>query len=161
MQQPVAATPLLGQLPLAKYSTEIYSLGCPILVKSLNFVPLIRVSIRIDILGRFLHFQSFRATFTIPQLTCKFCYIYIIFALREDLICHFRFTYCVRYQGDRVLFTASCPSATKAIGFMGNIKWKVINYISICAQFIKYFANQLYFMRPFQRWFLYMAWFFY
>ena len=59
MQQPVAATPLLGQLPLAKYSTEIYSLGCPILVKSLNFVPLIRVSIRIDILGRFLHFQRF------------------------------------------------------------------------------------------------------
>ena len=23
-------------------------------------------------IGRFLHFQSFRATFTIPQLTCKF-----------------------------------------------------------------------------------------
>ena len=108
MQQPVAATPLLGQLPLAKYSTEIYSLGCPILVKSLNFVPLIRVPIRIDILGRFLHFQSFRATFTIPQLTCKFCYILIIFAIREDLICHFSITYCLRYQGDRVLVRLSC-----------------------------------------------------
>ena len=85
-----------------------WSIGCPILVKSLNLVPLIRVPIRIDILGRFLHFQSFRATFTIPQLTCKFCYILIIFALREDLICHFSITYCLRYQGDRVLFRLFC-----------------------------------------------------
>ena len=79
------------------------------MVKSLNLVPLIRVPIRIDILGRFLNFQSFRASFTIPQLTFKFCYILIIFALREDLICHFSLTYCVRYQGDRVLFTAFLP----------------------------------------------------
>ena len=32
-----------------------------------------------------------------------------IFALREDLICHFSITYCLRYQGDRVLFTAFLP----------------------------------------------------
>ena len=69
------------------------------LVKSLNLVLLIRV----PILGRFLHFQSFRATFIIPQLTCKFCYILIIFALRKDLTCHFSITCCLRYQGDRVL----------------------------------------------------------
>ena len=133
------------------------------MVKSLNLVPLIRVPIRIDILGRFLHFQSFRATFTIPQLTCKFCYISIIFALREDLICHFSLTYCLRYQRDRVLFTAFLPPVPllhsrghniqlKAIGSMGIIKRNVItNYISIYAQSIKYFAKQLYFqMRPSQ-----------
>ena len=84
------------------------TVGCPILVKSLNLVPVIRVPIRIDILGRFLHFQSFRATFTIPQLTCKCYYILIIFALREDLTCHFSITYCLRYQGDRVLFRLFC-----------------------------------------------------
>ena len=83
-------------------------LGCPILVKSLNLVLLIRDLIRMDMLGRFLYFQSFRATFTIPQLTCKFCYISIIFALREDLICHFSIIYCLRYQGDRVLFRLFC-----------------------------------------------------
>ena len=52
--------------------------------------------------------SEFSATFTIPQLTCKFCYILIIFALREDLICHFSITYCLRYQGDRVLFRLFC-----------------------------------------------------
>ena len=31
-----------------------------------------------------------------------------IFALREDLICHFSITYCLRYQGDRVLFRLFC-----------------------------------------------------
>ena len=99
---------------LFSYSNEFEActLGCPILVKSLNLVPLIRVPIPIDILGRFLHFQSFRATFTIPQLTCKFCYILIIFALREDLICHFSITYCLRYQGDRLLSTAFLPTDT-------------------------------------------------
>ena len=78
------------------------------MVKSLNLVLLIRVPIQIDILGRFVHFQSFRATLTIPQLTCKFWYIYIILALREDLICHFSITYCLRYQGDRVLVRLFC-----------------------------------------------------
>ena len=32
----------------------------------------------------------------------------IIFALREDLICHFSNTYCLRKQGDRVLFRLFC-----------------------------------------------------
>ena len=83
-------------------------LGCTILAKVLHFVALIWGPITKDILGRFLHFKSFWATLTILQLTWKYCYILIIFALREDLICHSTTTYCLRYQGDRVLFRLFC-----------------------------------------------------
>ena len=59
-------------------------------------------------LSKVSSFQSFRATFTIPQLTFKFCYILMIFVLIVDLICHSSITYCLRYQGDRVLFRLFC-----------------------------------------------------
>ena len=38
--------------------------------------------------GKLAILSEFSATFTIPQLTCKFCYILITFPLREDLTFH-------------------------------------------------------------------------
>ena len=108
-------------------------------------------------------FSEFSSNIYYSQIDIQILLYIDIFALREDLICHFILTYCLRYQRDRVLFTAFLPPVPllhsrghniqlKAIGSMGIIKRNVItNYISIYAQSIKYFAKQLYFqMRPSQ-----------